>query len=257
MSCNKENEGEDFVERAYKREDMIEDLRKIFSENSVLSIETKSAVLKDFCWAFTERKEPKEGKPVPKAKIKGCTYWSKAAFELAYKFKDGYRIGKTSKVYVFDKDTYKEINEQYLLFNKEFKEGSMVTHEHLIPKKILKDAFENHPNEALRDLGKFLEYFKACVITKTEDGAIKLKSSMPPPYETFQDICKKDTEDCMWSRYQNSDKLAPMIVYKIKWGIKKGWVPLGIEDVIEITADKIRHKSYDLVDDETKAILKQ
>lgn len=48
-----------------------------------------------------------------------------------------------------------------------------------------------------------------------------------------------------------------MTIYKIKWGIKKGWVPLGIEDVIEITSGEIRHKAYDCVDDETKAILKQ
>lgn len=238
--------------RTYRRADMINDIKTIFSPTSSLTGETKGAVLSNFCWAFTERKEPveKDGEevPAPKAKIKGCEYWSKKAFEKAYLFDRGY-VSKTDK------------NGKYLLCktnaniegdDKVFDEGTMVRHEHLIPKKVLISAFFDDTKYAVDNLETFLQYFNACVITADEDRDIdvKYKSAMPEEYGTFRKICEKNKHDCMWSRYQQSTDLMkePMIVYKIQWGVKKGWVPIGITDVIAITADDIRTGVFERAD---------
>lgn len=232
--------------RLYKRGDIVKDIKTIFSCPN-LTREAKAAILLDFCWSLTERNEPvvKDGtyKPAPKAKIKGCDYWSEKAFELAYKSDNGYNsdngdylvYDSASRKYKSEKGSYLKANNKY------FDEGKMVTHEHLIPKKILIDALLKNTSYTITNLEKFLEYFKACVITKDEDRQIKnYKSSMTHGYSTFEEICDKNESDCIWERYK--EEPLSIIIYKVKWGIKgRGWVPVAISDIIEIKEKKIEH----------------
>lgn len=237
------------AKRSYKRENIINDIITIFRMKDISS-EAKAAVVNDACWTLTERKDPvmkKDGelKNAPKAKIKGCDYWSKTAFEKAYKFEDGYRIVQLKDV-------------ECAQCKKDFIEGKAVTHEHLIPKRILANALFTDTDYALDHLELFLTWFKACVITKDEDAKIKkYRSSMPEEYEPFIKICKKhnDGDDCMWARYKETFKDG-ITIYKIKWEVKgNGWVPVSVEDRIEITSSGIVHlgkKAFSELNQENK-----
>lgn len=219
------------AKRLYNRENIIKDIITIFKMEEISS-EAKAAVVNDACWTLTERKVPvmKGGKlkKAPKAKIKGCDYWSKNAFEAAYKFNDGYHITQSKDIAYAQCQNNKEVE--------------AVTHEHLIPKKILADALFNKTTFALKNLKKFLTWFKACVITKDEDAKIKkYRSTMPPKYENFKKICEENDDDCMWARYKEtfSDGIT---IYKINWKVfGNGWVPVSVEDIITIGSCGIKH----------------
>lgn len=245
-----ENNSSDMIDkiskRLYNREDIINDIKVIFKMPEISS-EAKSAIINDACWALTERKNPeRRGKiknlvKAPKAKIKGCDYWSKNAFEEAYKFSNGYH-SSTNKRYLLCKTKSNVGN----LPDKVFNEGKMVTHEHLIPKKVLiKGLFEN-TKFALEKLDSFLKWFKSCVITKEEDKQLTNYRDKMPNEKSFKALCDQNNDDCIWERYVKSfDKI---VIYQIKWEwIGNGWSPTAIEDVIEISS-KVSHECASAAD---------
>lgn len=263
--------------RIYDNKKLIEDIIRLFNDSG-FSNEIKSAVLLDSCWALTERKTLEDSKGVirraPKAKISGCDYWSKSAFEAAYLWKDengkkGY-YNIDNKGYLKKKpglrSKYRDLSGDY------FDEGTMVVHEHLIPRKVLTQALLTPTitgytsiKDVTSNLTTFLKCFKACVITKDENKKIANELDRKMPNESnFKDIVgmidaarlrneeEKVISDIMWSRYSHSENLLSednilkrkcFIVYKIKWephftAKRLTWKTKGISEILCITESK-------------------
>ncbi|MBO5339295.1 MAG: hypothetical protein J6A96_06305 [Clostridia bacterium] len=180
-------------------QDVFNILKGSFSEY------TQEKVLDGICWAITERKELEKGvdyklldKELKKAKIKGCRYWSKAAFE----------------------DAFEESNGSYTL-KKGFNENNF-THEHVIPKAIIKaslqecvkncDSFE----EAKEKIIEIFDCSFACVLTKEEADLVDkdYKDSMPSGATTISKI------EHPWERYCNKIEN----IYDVTWSIGRGWI---------------------------------
>ena len=245
--------------RLFDNGQLVEDLIQLFNANMdsngiEFSNEIKSAVLLDACWALTERKMPIiENRPAPKAKIRGCDYWSKAAFEMAYDFGSGkYCFEDKKECYYLDEKNewfFDERKGRYLSIKTDstikrakgkdadivkFDEGKMVVHEHLVPRSVLIKALLN-PAPTIKhvadNLKTFLKCFKACVITRNEDRQIASGCNKAMPensgMENFNEIVgkikeakgdEKEEKDIIqkiiWSRYQNSRKLYNSEFYK-------------------------------------------
>lgn len=259
--------------RIYDNKKLIEDIIRLFNDSG-FSNEIKSAVLLDSCWALTERKDPLKDskgnmKAAPKAKVRGCDYWSKSAFEAAYFWKDGSGYNCDKDGYLIKKpglrSKYRDLSGDY------FDEGTMVVHEHLIPRKVLTQALLNPTSKevgyaSIKDVTSnlitFLNCFKACVITKDENKNIDSRWNRKMPNEIkFKDIVEmidaarlrneeeKVISDIMWSRYSHSGNLLSednilkrkcFIVYKIEWephstAKQSMWKTKGISEILCIT----------------------
>lgn len=260
--------------RIYDNKKLIEDIIRLFNDSG-FSNEIKSAVLLDSCWALTERKGPLKDnkgnmKAAPKAKVRGCDYWSKSAFEAAYFWEDGSGYNFDKEGYLIKKpglkSKYRDLSGDY------FDEGTMVVHEHLIPRKILTQALLNPTitgyasiKDVTSNLTTFLKCFKACVITKYENQKLAndLDRNMPNKIN-FKDIVgmidaarlrneeEKVISDIMWSRYSHSGNLLSednilkrkcFIVYKIEWephstAKQSMWKTKGISEILCVTESK-------------------
>ena len=176
----------------FNKEKLINDTYTILSGN--FSEYIKEEVLDAVCWAITERKELEEDFPqreqeYPKAKIKGCKYWSLAALNSAFNVVNGEYKPKKG----FD--------------------SNKLRHEHVIPKAIIKNSIIKYQNQK-KEIGDIFDKAFACVLTPGEAKEIdsNYKNTMPLG-ESNDDILKIKN---LWARYIMSLKKISDI-YEVTW----------------------------------------
>lgn len=178
-------------------------------------------IKKQLLWDWSEHTlDWKEESVKNKLHTIGCGYWTKDALDKCF-ILGPKTINKKSG------DSYYERRNDITDIKK------LVTHEHVIPKKIIASdimSFKNDPKRNEEMIYDYLQkYALACVVTKEENKKLdseKLRSNLPGQIETAKNT------DNPWVRY----------------------ISIDIKDVCECTWKKIGNK-VELVDYETISLL--
>lgn len=181
---------------------MIEDMVKILTDKEIDKI-SKKHILDMYCWILTERKASTNGENSKNAKYRGCTYWTKTAFENCYEFNNGKYEAKKGA-------TLKGLK-----------------HEHIVPrdvfKKYIKECIYNNQKP---DKEKINKYFVGCVVTACEAKKLDAKDfkNKMPENIAFKDISPENK----WLRYKYNNIKT---IYKIVWEFNKKWNILKVEKI--------------------------
>ncbi|MCD8373171.1 MAG: hypothetical protein LUD27_07720 [Clostridia bacterium] len=184
----------------YSRKSMISDI--MYSCNDAkdqLSAVAKEDILVAIGWHWTENKISGS----PKAKIWGCNYWSKAAFEMAF-----------------------DVNGEEIRKKKRFNVNKL-RHEHVVPKRVFINSILNRQGKLNeQELSQALnDKFFACVVTPEEAKKLdrNYRNAMPEGQDLFE--IKEP-----WERYI---KTGITDIIEISWDTinnDRVWIPKGYKE---------------------------
>ena len=167
----------------------------------------KEEVLDNILWAVTEIRDYEFSKIVPKAKYRGCKYWSGEALKKAYGINSPTELTSSSK----------------------YKNNNDLRHEHVIPKAVIKSYILEYINNTILDSNELynkilgvLNHSYGCVLTKEQASNVDkiYKDKMPSGKEDI--FNPKNT----WARY----KILDDDIYNVSWDLKSSsWIILKAE----------------------------